>query len=82
MALDLHRASRRLLETVMSTTAETLLKVARIVQAPLDGNPRLRTQAACVRMLSDEISRHKSAGPRFSALREQLQEELMTLACL
>jgi hypothetical protein len=33
-------------------------------------------------MLSDEISRHKSAGPRFSALREQLQEELMTLACL
>jgi hypothetical protein len=66
----------------MPTTAETLLEIARIAQAPVGGHPRLRAQAACVRALSDEITRHKSGGRRFAALCEQLQEEISNLASI
>jgi hypothetical protein len=66
----------------MPTTAETLLEIARIVQAPVGDHPRLRAQAACVRALSDEITRHKSGGRRFAALREQLHEEISNLASI
>jgi hypothetical protein len=79
VALDLHRPSR-CLEDAMPTTAETLLEIARIAQAPVGGHPRLQAQAACVRALSDEITRHKSGSRRFAALCEQLQEELSNLA--
>jgi hypothetical protein len=66
----------------MPTTAETLLEVARISQTPFEDHSRLRAQAAWVRTLSDEIARCKSAGSRFAALREQLEEEVANLASL
>ncbi len=66
----------------MHTTAETLLEIARIIHAPFEGHSRLRTQAAWVRTLCDEITRHKSAGPHVAALRAQLQEEIANLAFL
>jgi hypothetical protein len=66
----------------MPTTAETLLEIARIAEAPFEGHARLRTQAACVRTLSDEITRHSSGGRRFAALCEQLQEEIENLASI
>jgi hypothetical protein len=66
----------------MPTTAETLLEIARIAKAPVGDHPRLRAQAACVRALSDEITRHKSGGRRFAALCEQLQEEISNLASI
>jgi hypothetical protein len=66
----------------MPTTAKTLSEVARTAQAPLEGQSRLRTQAAWVRTLSDELKRYESAGHRFVALREQLREEVANLASL
>jgi hypothetical protein len=65
----------------MTATAEALLEVARTVQVPPEGQSRIRTQAACVRALCDEIARNESAGFP-TALREQLQEELTNLAFL
>jgi hypothetical protein len=66
----------------MPTTAETLSEIARIAQTPVGGHPRLRAQAACVRALSDEITRHKSGGCRYAALCEQLHEEIANLASI
>jgi hypothetical protein len=73
---------RAALEDAMPTTAETLLEIARIAHAPVGGHPRLRAQAACVRTLSDEITRHKSGGRRFAALSEQLKDEVANLASI
>src|SRR5450631_3697586 len=66
----------------MPTTAEVLSEFVHIAEAPFRGHARLRTQAACVRTLYDEISRYDSTDRRFAALREQLQAEVAQLACL
>jgi|HubBroStandDraft_2_1064218.scaffolds.fasta_scaffold144552_2 hypothetical protein len=66
----------------MPKTAETLLEIARIAQAPLVSHPRLRAQTAWVQTLSDELARHRSGSHRFAALCEQLQEEIANLASM
>jgi hypothetical protein len=66
----------------MPTTAEVLSEFAHIVEAPFSGHARMRTQAACVRTLYDEISRYELTDRRVAALRAQLQEEVAELACL
>ena len=66
----------------MLTTAKVLSEFAHVLEASLQGHARLRTQAACVRTLCDEIGRYDSPARRFAALREQLQEEVAQLACL
>jgi hypothetical protein len=65
------------------TSAETVLEIVRTApEAPSVDHTRLRTQAACVRTLCDEISRHKSEGRRFAALNDQLRDEVANLASI
>jgi hypothetical protein len=65
----------------MPNTARTLHELARAT-ASSSKHPRLRTQAACVRTLSHELSRYDLDDPCYGSLRAQLQDEVSQLSDL